>query len=87
MSDKPLIEQIRQRAYNDNAKTLKHMGHWDGLEWRLVRINRDVRTKMGHAFFKGQIAMARQESDGTITAYSISNRCDTGLPAKTIEWI
>jgi len=38
----------------------QYNGYWDGPEWVLVRMNRRVKTKMGVAFEKGEVALARK---------------------------
>jgi hypothetical protein len=67
----------------------QYRGHWDG--WVLVRFKRNVTTKMGRAFDKGEIALAKPASrkigEGrfagrqAITAYSTKTKCDTSALA------
>lgn len=71
---------LRAIADFENRKYPQYAGHWDGPEWILVEITTDVRTKLGRAFFAGELALAKRdtlEGKSVWTAYSRSNRCNT----------
>lgn len=82
-------DDLRAIAEAQNAEYPQYRGHWDGPEWIVVRFNRDVRTKMGLAFRKGEYALAQAVSkapgEGLYpnvpfrTAYSTNNRIDTSV--------
>lgn len=65
-------------------------GHFD--QYRLVRITRQFKTKMGVAFEEGDIAIAkpyRCNWDNTlrVCAFSFRNVCDTIVNSEDIEYI
>jgi len=73
----------------------QYLGHFDG--YILIRIKKDVRTKMGLAFRKGELAIAkpvgveilgrRKGLDQWATAFSISNGVDTSISARAVDWM
>lgn len=80
--------QVRAVAATAHAAYPQYNGYWDGAEWRLVRIRRNVRTKAGVAFCKGDYTLLRhaEYADGpSETAYSIRNQCNTGLLVRDFE--
>jgi hypothetical protein len=75
-----LIETIRAEAEAKHAQYPQYKGHWDG--WFLIRMTRRVRSKLGVAFEKGEIALAKEDDfpDGPrqmFVAYSRRNNVDT----------
>lgn len=78
-------------AEAQNAKYPQYKGHWDGPEWKLFMIRKNVRTKMGLAFEKGEVVLGKVNStpifsgpyagQQSFTCYSAKNRIDTGLRA------
>ena len=81
-----LADTIRNSAKAAHAQYPQYAGHWDGPEWILVEVTRTVKTKLGAAFVKGDISLGKVETEGPMagswTIYSVSNKVDTGVPAK-----
>jgi len=71
----------------------QYKGHFDN--YRLIRIKRQVKTKMGIAFKAGELAICNPQFNtitegkkaGTLTvmAFSFTNRCDTSVSTSDIE--
>ena len=77
-----LMAIIRAEAAAKHAQYPQYAGHWDGAEWFLVHIRRQIGTKMGAAFAKGEIAMAKYDpidldADGMLVVYSRANGTNT----------
>ena len=97
--DSPLALQITKRDLVANATATlaaypQYKGCHDGDEWTLIRVNRTVKTKMGTAFVKGEIALARRrdedmkrvlDGEDGWTAWSVSNGVHTSLPIRYAE--
>lgn len=95
--DKPAtLSFLRARAAAAMAKYPQYAGHFDG--YRLARMKRDVKTKMGQAFVKGEYVIAVESepvfaSNGVlaagfrITAWSHLNTCDTAIKPSDLEWV
>ena len=74
------------------AKYPQYAGHFEG--YRLARVKRDVTTKMGLAFARGEFVIATERSGFALpnagkfdTAWSRRNACDTSLKSSDLEWI
>ena len=78
---------------------MRQLAAWtrDGLRI-LARVKRDVRTKLGLAFVRGEYVIATESpaviaSNGAealgprVTAWSHRNACDTSLNTSDVEWI
>jgi hypothetical protein len=85
-----VIDAIKADAATRLAQYPQYDGYHDGPEWTLVTVRRNVKTKLGQAFVKGQVALAKHSpaeymnghlvvSEGW-TVWSTSNRCHTFLP-------
>lgn len=74
-------EMIIDCAQQMHSQYPQYAGHWEGAEWVLVEITRDVTTKLGLAFRAGDVTVARRHLliPGEWTAYSIRNGIDTGI--------
>ena len=71
---------IKAVANFKHAQYPQYAGHWDDPEWVLVQITTDIKTKMGKAFHKGELALAKRgvlEDLPVWVAYSRGNNCDT----------
>jgi hypothetical protein len=91
----PTRESLISQAEADHAEWPQYQGHFDA--YVLVRIRRKIKTKMGVAFEKGEIAIAKPKgrtekiggyADLTLdsrTVYSVRNKCDTAIFASDIE--
>lgn len=75
---------VQQIAVNEHAQYPQYDGYWSGNCWMLIQITRNVTTKGGPAFKKGDITIAKQSDhfEGSITAYSIRNGWNTSLGNK-----
>lgn len=82
------FETLKRQAEQQVAQYPQYRGHFDG--YVLVVVNRNVRTKLGHAFRRGEVAIGRIEwrdaalvaaglPDRSWVVWSQSNGCDTGL--------
>ncbi len=80
-------------AQAEHADYPQYDGHWSGPEWTVVKLNRRVKTKLGVAFEKGELALACRTlgvtdigiSPTTWTVYSVRNRCDTVVSPRTCK--
>jgi hypothetical protein len=89
---KATIEFLKLTAAAQVAKYPQYDGHFVG--YRLARVTRNVRTKMGPAFTKGEFVIATERTmfpgmsdDWTVTAWSRKNAVDTSLKASDVEWL
>lgn len=94
---------LKRHAKSAHSQFPQYDGHWDGPEWVLVKVTRRVRTKLGVAFEKGDVTLARPNepvtdpglSPATLaelnkpgwTAYSVRNSINTALSAKAVKVI
>lgn len=53
------LAELKARATAANALFPQYRGYHLSPDWCLVRIGRDVNTKLGAAFMKGELALAR----------------------------
>lgn len=74
--DKAAIVRFAQALH---ALYPQYVNHWTGSEWALVRVKRDVETKLGQAFRAGDVTIAKPPLwiGGEWTVYSIRNGIDT----------
>lgn len=94
MSFAQIGEDLRATAAAAHAQYPQYKGHWDG--WVVAQIKRQIRTKAGVAFTKGEWVLAKPEIregkqlDGStyrsVTCYSVSNKMDTSVPAKDVHF-
>jgi hypothetical protein len=74
------MADIRIIANFDHAKYPQYKGHWDGPEWTLVKVTKAIKTKMGKAFYEGELALARREElegEACWCVYSRNNKVET----------
>lgn len=75
------------------AQYPQYGGHF--TSYRLVRIKRDVKTKMGLAFTRGEYAIATEQDltpnrvrcEKFVTVWSRRNEVDTSIRASDVEWL
>lgn len=94
------VQEVRNsiiaEATKKHEKYPQYAGHWDGF--KLVRVKKNIRTKMGIAFVKGEVSIAQdatknllpkyaEEVAGCVSVYSKRNSIDTLIDAKNIEWL
>lgn len=73
-----LLATLKKDAAAQVASYPQYKGHFD--DYVLVTMQRKVVTKMGHAFDKGEVTIARPAKEGDYrTAWSFKNRCDTSI--------
>lgn len=87
------INEMTRRMLIDQAN--KDMAKWPQYKDRfndyvLYRMKRSLKTKMGLAFEKGELAIGRVETtdfggETAVTLYSVRNRIDTTFPARYTE--
>ena len=84
-----IADSIREEADRVHAKYPQYRGYWNSADWRLVQITRNIRTKAGLAFSKGEytIARVREEDDGFLTAYSVRTTYNTSIKARDAIWM
>ena len=90
---------LKAEAEAAHAQFPQYKGHWDG--WKLARITRRIRTKLGVAFEPGDVVLAKDETipdpagdQRAVVAYSFRNKADTSLPLRrytsgrrAFEWL
>ncbi len=82
------IEAVILAAEDRHSRYPQYKGHWRTPEWRPVRLKRGLRTKMGQAFEKGDLTVARQDRGPEfVTVYSFRNGIDTSVRAGNVEWL
>lgn len=80
------LELLKNLAASTVSQYPQYAGHFAGYE--MCRVKRDVRTKMGLAFRKGEIVIGKRGADHAefLTLWSYSNRIDTSVRARDVEW-
>ncbi len=75
---------IKRLAAERHAHLPQYAGHWDGDEWRLVKLTQRVAGKGGVRFEPGDIALGKVEygmgSRSGYTAYSMRGMVDCSVP-------
>ena len=90
------LRNLAKAAAGQVAEFPQYANHFDGR--RLARVKRNVATKMGTEFVKGEIVLAVDramfpeslDSDAgewTVTAWSMLNAIDTSLKGSDVEWL
>lgn len=85
------LEALKDIAAAQVAQYPQYRGHFDG--YRLVRIKRAVRTKLGLAFAAGEYAIAAparptvlpMTGSRYVTVWSLRNGIDTSVPFWDVE--
>lgn len=83
-------EEVVEAAERAHAQYPQYDVHWRDPKWRLARVTKRVRTKMGLAFEAGDVTIAheREDEEGEwVTAYSLRNECDTSIDPKYAEFL
>lgn len=64
----------------------QYSGCWAAADWKLVRVNRQVKTKLGVAFEAGDISLGRRNwLLGDWTVYSVRNQINTVLDGSVTD--
>ena|ERR1019366_8346365 len=92
----PLRLELIERAAASMAKYPQYNGHF--LDYMLVRVNRDIKTKAGLAFSKGEITIAKPDAailefsfdakligKSFLTVWSFKNTVDTSIQEAHIK--
>jgi hypothetical protein len=88
------LESLKVTAAAQVAKYPQYRGHF--ANYHLVRVTRDVRTKLGCAFVRGEFAIATKRKDDLlglpssvrfVTVWSCRNQVDTSVRASDVEWL
>jgi len=77
-----LIARLRGQADADHAAYPQYAYYWDGREWFPIVITMDITTKMGLAFQKGDVVLAKRYGSyswPSTLAYSFRNKCNTPI--------
>lgn len=93
---KATLETLKVTAAEQVAQWPHYAGHF--ADYRLARVKRTVRTKMGLAFKRGEFVIATERmmfpesmdsdaSEWTVTAWSHRNAVDTCLKGSDVEWL
>lgn len=78
----PTKEDVVRAAEQAHAGHPQFRGHWRGPEWKLVLLRRAIHTKLGTAFERGDVTIAKAAEPGYLTAYSVRNEADTRIEAR-----
>jgi hypothetical protein len=82
-----IAANVKAQAEATHAAFPQYKGHWDG--WVLVEVTKNIKTKLGQAFRKGEKSIAMRETDGELAGcwavYSVSNKVDTIVNAKHVK--
>ena len=88
------FESLKSIATSQVAQYPQYKGHF--ADYRLVRIKREVKTKMGLAFASGEYAIATTVRDELpnlpssgrfVTVWSRRNKVDTSVKTADVEWL
>jgi hypothetical protein len=88
------LTSLKALAATQVSQYPQHKHHF--TNYRLVRVTRDVTTKLGLAFARGEFAIATEKkdelpglpsSDKYVTVWSRRNKIDTSVRATDVEWI
>lgn len=88
------LASLRAIAVAQVARWPQYAGHFDS--YRLVRVKCDVKTKMGLAFARDEVAIGIERSPTHqlydrlgrfVTVWSRRNAIDTSVRASDVEWI
>ena len=77
-----LTSTIRAEAEAKHAQYPQYAGHWDG--WGLVQVTRRVKTKMGEAFKKGEIALGKRDEPVVDSALHPDTLAELNKPSYTV---
>jgi len=88
------FESLKSIASTQVAQYPQYRSHF--ADYRLVRIKRVVKTKMGLAFAEGEYAIATAVRDELanlpssgrfVTVWSRRNKIDTSVKTSDVEWL
>ena len=88
------LESLKAVAATQVAQYPQYKRHF--TNYRLVRVKRDVTTKAGLAFARGEFAIATEKKDELpglpssgrfVTVWSRRNQVDTSIRVTDVEWL
>lgn len=88
------LKSLMTTAAAQVARHPQYRNHFTG--YRLVRVKRDVKTKGGLAFARGEFAIAAEKKDELpglpssgrfVTVWSRRNQVDTSVRVSDVEWL
>jgi len=88
------LKSLKTTAAAQVAQYPQYRNHF--ASYRLVRVKRDVETKMGLAFARGEFAIATEKTDELpglpssgrfVTVWSRRNQIDTNVRVTDVEWL
>jgi hypothetical protein len=88
------LQRLQETAAAQVTQYPQYKNHF--TSYRLVRITRDVKTKMGLAFTRGEFAIATEKKDELpglpssgkfVTVWSRRNQIDTSVRVTDVEWL
>jgi len=89
---KATLEFLKATAAAQVAQYPQYAGHFD--RYVLARVKRDLRTKLGLAFAKGEFVAVAPDGHFNLpnttkfrTAWSRSNKCDTSIKERDLEFV
>lgn len=89
-----ILMRLKATAMAQVAQHSQYKNHFE--HYRLVRLTRDVKTKAGLAFAKGEYAIAIEAVDALphlpssgkfVTVWSRRNKMDTSVRVADVEWL
>lgn len=82
-----LLSTLKAEAARQMASYPQYNGHFD--KYILVRIDRDIRTKLGLAFKADEYVIMAPDRFPSLSNYvpvwSMLNACDTAIPRRAIQ--
>jgi len=63
-----LAAELRRVADDQNKGRPQYVKFWDGPEWRVARVKRDLRSKMGVGAVKGELVIAKMATSHEMRA-------------------
>jgi hypothetical protein len=84
-SKRSMATVLKRRAAAQMAQYPQYAGHFN--KYVLCRVKRDVKTKMGLAFSKGEVAICKPQdwSGSSVVVWSMRNAIDTHIPSYDVQ--
>lgn len=88
------LKSLKSTAAAQVAEHPQYARHF--ASYRLVRVKRDIHTKAGLAFARGEFAIATEKKDELpglpssgkfVTVWSRRNKIDTSIRVADVEWL
>ncbi len=79
-----MLSLLIEAAYKDLAPYPQYKGYF--RDYRLCRVLKEVKTKMGIAFSEGEVSMG-VNSGGNTVVWSVRNKIDTVVEDRLVEWL